>query len=52
MAVHLLVFYVACCGVIVSVAFHLMCVHIIFSSVWVAEWPSLGKSFSLYYDYL
>ena len=23
--------------------FHLTCVHIIFSSVWIAEWPSLGK---------
>ena len=42
--------------------FHLTCVHIIFSSVWVAEWLSghlLGNScslvdnmFSLYFDYL
>ena len=24
-------------------SFHLTCVHIIFSSVWVAEWPPLGK---------
>ena len=23
--------------------FHLVFVHIIFSSVWVAEWPSIGK---------
>ena len=23
--------------------FHLMCVSISFSSVWVAEWPPLGK---------
>ena len=23
--------------------FHLMCIHVIFSSVWVAEWPALGK---------
>ena len=27
----------------VSVTFHLMCVHIIFSSVSVAEWPPFGK---------
>ena len=27
--------------------FHLMSVHIISSSVWVAEWPLLGKSCSL-----
>ena len=40
--------------------FHLTCVHIIFSSVLVAEWPPFGKSsahsfdhmFSLYFDYL
>ena len=30
-------------GVRVSVTFHLKCVHIIFSSVWVAEWPPFGK---------
>ena len=30
-------------GVRVSVTFHLTCVHIIFSSVLVAEWPSFGK---------
>ena len=30
-------------GVRVSVAFHLMCVHIIFGSVLVAEWTSFGK---------
>ena len=30
-------------GVRVSVTLHPMCVHIIFSSVWVAEWPSFGK---------
>ena len=23
--------------------FHLMCVHIVFNLVWVAEWPSFGK---------
>ena len=23
--------------------FHLTCVHIMLSSVWVAEWPSFGK---------
>ena len=23
--------------------FHHMCVHIIFSSVWAAEWPPFGK---------
>ena len=23
--------------------FHLMCVHIIFSLVWVADWPPFGK---------
>ena len=33
----------ACFGVRVSVTFHLMCVHIIFSSVSVAEWPPFGK---------
>ena len=27
----------------VSVTFHLMCFHIIFNLVWVAEWPSFGK---------
>ena len=30
-------------GVRVSVTFHLTCVHIIFSSVSVAEWPPFGK---------
>ena len=30
-------------GVRVSVTFHLMCVHIISSSIWVAEWPAFGK---------
>ena len=30
-------------GVIVSVTFHLTCVHIILSSVWVAEWQPFGK---------
>ena len=37
---------ILCClffGVRVSVTFHLMCFHIIFSSVWVAEWPFFGK---------
>ena len=42
-AVVLLWFSVACFGVIVSVTFHLTYVHIIFSSVWVAEWPPFGK---------
>ena len=42
-AVALLWFSVACFGVRVSWTFHLMCVHIILSSVWVAEWPSFGK---------
>ena len=39
--------------------FHLTCVHIIFSSVSVAEWPPFGIAahsvdhmFSLYFDYL
>ena len=40
--------------------FHLMCVHIILSSVWVAEWQPFGKKlltrlticFFLYFDYL
>ena len=30
-------------GVRVSVTFHLPCVHIIFLSVSVAEWPPFGK---------
>ena len=30
-------------GVSVSVTFDLMCVHIIFSSVWGAEWPSVWE---------
>ena len=34
---------VACFGVIVSVTFQPMCVHFIFSSVWVAVWPPFGK---------
>ena len=36
---------VLCClffGVRVSLTYHLMCVHIIFSSVSVAEWPRFG----------
>ena len=44
----------------VSVTFHLMCVHTIFSSVSVAEWPPVGKELLtrlticslLYFDYL
>ena len=36
-------FSVTCFGVRVSVTFHFMCVYIIFSSVWVAEWPPFGK---------
>ena len=54
---------VLCCqlfGVRVSVTFHLMCVHIICSSVWVAEWPAFGERaahsvdhlFSTDFDYL
>ena len=35
----LLWFSVACFGVKVSKMFH----HIIYSSVWVAEWPPFGK---------
>ena len=34
---------VACFGVRISVMFHLMFVHYIFSSVWVAEGPPFGK---------
>ena len=30
-------------GVRVSVTVHLLCVRIIFCSVWVAEWPTFGK---------
>ena len=30
-------------GVRLSVTFHFICVHIIFSSVSVAEWPPFGK---------
>ena len=33
--------YVSCFGVRVSVMFHFMFVHYTFSSVWVAEWPTL-----------
>ena len=36
-------FSIACFGVRVSVAFHLMCVHINLSSVWVVEGPLFGK---------
>ena len=36
-------FSVACFGVKVSVTFHLACVHIIISSVWVAEWSPFGE---------
>ena len=36
-------FSVACFGVRVSVTFHLMFVHYTFSSLWVAEWPPIGK---------
>ena len=42
-AVVLLWFSVACFGVRVSVTFHLTRVHIIFSSVSVAEWPPFWK---------
>ena len=34
---------VSCFGVRVSVMFHFMFVHYIFSSVWVTEWPPFGK---------
>ena len=44
----------------VSVTFHLTCVHLSFSSIWVAEMPpfleiaahSVAHMFSLYVDYL
>ena len=36
-------FAVTCFDVRVPLMFHLMCVHIIFSSVLVAEWPHFGK---------
>ena len=36
-------FSVASFGIRVSVMFCLMCVHIMFSSLWVAEWPPFGK---------
>ena len=43
-------YYQFCCdsllpvfGVRVSVTFHHIFVHIIFSSVWVAQWPPFGK---------
>ena len=47
-------------GVRFSVTFHLTCVHIIFSSVLVSEWPtfceiaahSVDPMFSLHFDYL
>ena len=42
-AVVLVRFSVACFGVTVSVAFHLVFVHIIFSSVLVAGWPPYWK---------
>ena len=42
-AVVLLWFSVACFGVRVLVTLHIMCAHIVFSSVWVAEWPSFEK---------
>ena len=43
MAVVLLRFFVAFFAVSVSVTFNLMFVNIIFSSVWVTEWPPFGK---------
>ena len=42
-AIVFLWFSVAYFGVKASVMFYLTCVHIIFSSVWVAEWPPFGK---------
>ena len=42
-AVVLLWFSVACFGVRVSMTYHFMCVHIIFSSVSVAECSASGK---------
>ena len=52
-------FLVCVFGVRVSVTFHLMFVHIIFSLVYVAEWqPLRGRAshsvdcMSLYFDYL
>ena len=57
--------YLSSSGVRVSVTFHLACVHIIFSSVSVAEWPlpfgpafleiaahSVDHMFSLNFDHL
>ena len=48
--ISLLFQHVPCCGsllpifnVRVSVTFHLTCVHITFSSVWVAVWPPFWK---------
>ena len=60
MAVVLLLFSIVSFGVRVSVPFHLTCVHVSFSSVWVAEWPpfleiaahSIDYMFSLHFDYL
>ena len=47
-------FSVACFYVRFSVTFHLVCVHIILSSLWVAEWSPFGKELlsHLYFDYL
>ena len=49
-SMHVFVTFKFCCcslllvfGVRVSVTFHLMCVHMIFISVSVAEWPPFGK---------
>ena len=52
-AVVLLLFSVF--GFRVSMTFHLTCVYIVLSSVWVAEWPaahSADHMLSLYFDYL
>ena len=51
MDLALLWFSVTCFGVRVSVTFHLTCVHIIFSSVSVAEWPPFGKIAANLVDY-
>ena len=45
-------FSVACFGVRVSVTFHLVCVHIIFSSVQLLSGHLLGNSYSLGLPYV
>ena len=43
MAVVLLWFMLPVFGFSVSVTFHPTCVYIIFSSIWVSQWPTSGK---------